>query len=203
MERLIYDFSLVEGDTARVYSFSPYMSCNYEDGDIAVIERVDSILIGDNYRKRLMLNRSDTYSNQWFELCWVEGIGSTNGPFTPLEICCADCEYVWPLLCVHIDGELVYQPYSEVEGLDGCYLNWSTGKVKESEIKYISIYPTFVDDVLSIESFNDEVTEIRYSIYNTLGMQIDNGNLCSTTINVSDLESGMYMIILYIGLSLI
>lgn len=61
----------------------------------------------------------------------------------------------------------------------------------------INIYPTVADDVLNIEHSDVLDNGYKYSIYNILGEQISDGKLDSDMINVSNLESGMYMIILY------
>jgi hypothetical protein len=200
MERLIYDFTLREGDSVRVSNFCPQLCYTPEWENmcpVPVVEKVDSILIGDNYRKRIVITKEDQYSDQWFELCWIEGIGSSNGPFTPLESCIVDGGFVGPLLCVHIDGELVYQPYAEIEGLDGCYSYNGLGEINDSYLESINIYPTVADDVLNIEHSDIFDAGCKYFIYNILGKQVADGKLDSNMINVSYLESGMYMIVLY------
>lgn len=205
VERLIYDFTLREGDSVRVSNFCPELCYtpeweNLNICPVPVVERVDSILIGDSYRKRLVLSKNDPYSDQWFELCWIEGIGSSNGPFTPLESCTVDTGFIFPLLCVHIDGELVYQPYSEVEGWDVCYPHEGSGgfgMFNAQTMGSISVFPTVADDILKIEHSDVLDNGYKYSIYNIWGEQISDGKLDSDMINVSNLESGMYMIVLY------
>ena len=61
----------------------------------------------------------------------------------------------------------------------------------------INIYPTVTDDILNIEHSDVLDNEYKYSIYNILGKQVADGKLDSNMINVSYLESGMYMIVLY------
>ena len=183
MERLLYDFSLVEGDEASVYNYWPWK----EEMPIRV-ESVDSILINGSYRKRIVL----------MEYCddivwWIEGIGSTLGTFEPAPYCVVDVGDIF-LLCVEIDGELIYQQYPEI---NGCYYVTSIGKVDELEMESIVVYPTIADDILNIEHSDFFDNGYKYSIYNILGDKIADGELDSDTINVSCLKSGMYMIVLY------
>jgi CubicO group peptidase (beta-lactamase class C family) len=58
----------------------------------------------------------------------------------------------------------------------------------------IKIYPTLVSEVLNI-SFNNEVIYADFTIYSIIGSVIDEGNLIDQqTINVSNLQSGLYII---------
>ena len=184
VERLLYDFSLTEGDEASVYNYWPWM-----DEMQIIVESVDSILINGNYRKRIVQMEECGNNIVW----WIEGIGSTLGPFEPAPHCLADAGDIF-LLCVEIDGELIYQQYPEI---NGCYYVPSLGKVEELGMERINIYPTVADDILNIEHSDVLDNEYKYSIYNILGEQIADGKLDSDMINVSYLESGMYMIVLY------
>lgn len=75
-EHLIYDFNFTNiGDTI-------YTSCLAGASEILfghVVTAVDSVLIGQNYHKRLLLQ--DPY-NSWNSEYWIEGVGSSWGlPF--------------------------------------------------------------------------------------------------------------------------
>lgn len=63
-EYLLYDFNMVIGDTVKGY-IAPYSS------DDTVIS-IDSVLVGDSFRKRW-------YINEWYEIYYIEGVGSTYG----------------------------------------------------------------------------------------------------------------------------
>lgn len=178
-ERLLYDFSLREGDEAWVYNYWPWM----EEIPIRV-ESVDSILINGSYRKRIVL-MEDCSDIVW----WIEGIGSTLGTFEPAPNCVVDAGSIL-LLCVHIDGELIYQCYSD------CYY-YDTTTAEKYNVENVSIYPTVTNDVLNIEHSDIFDAGCKYSIYNILGEQVAHGKLNSSTISVADLENGMYMIVLY------
>ena len=179
VERLLYDFSLTEGDEALVYNYWPWM----EERQV-IVEDVDSILVNGSYRKRIVL-MEDCADIVW----WIEGIGSTLGTFEPAPYCIVDGGSIL-LLCVHIDGELIYQYYPE------CYY-YDTTTAERYDMEPVSIYPTVTNDILNIEHSDFFDNGYKYSIYNILGDKIADGELDSDTINVSCLKSGMYMIVLY------
>lgn len=76
-EILLYDFSVQEGDTVN----SEYLNFFTWDGVIA--EKIDTIQIGNTYRKRIKIRELYSYPYEYKE--WIEGIGNPNGGlfFTP------------------------------------------------------------------------------------------------------------------------
>jgi hypothetical protein len=64
-EQLLYDFTMHAGDTVR-----GYIESNLNPKDI--VESVDSVLVGSNYRKRWKINSG-------YSIYFIEGIGSTYG----------------------------------------------------------------------------------------------------------------------------
>ena len=68
-EILLYDFSVKEGDTIKSEYF------NIAGGDV-VVEKIDTIKIGNTYRKKIKIK-----TDQWINLEWIEGIGSLYGLF--------------------------------------------------------------------------------------------------------------------------
>lgn len=64
-EEVLYDFTLEVGDTIRGY----HVDYHYPR---ATVKAIDSVLIGNEYHKRLLL--SDVYN-----IYWIEGVGSTYG----------------------------------------------------------------------------------------------------------------------------
>jgi hypothetical protein len=63
-EYLLYDFNLDIGDTVSSY-IAPFDSYD-------TVISIDSVLVGDNFRKRW-------YINDWYEIYYIEGVGSTYG----------------------------------------------------------------------------------------------------------------------------
>ena len=64
-EQLLYDFTLQIGDTVK-----GYIQANLSQKD--TIENIDSVLVGNAYRKRWLINSR-------YNICIIEGIGSTYG----------------------------------------------------------------------------------------------------------------------------
>lgn len=63
-EYLLYDFNMTTGDTVEGFITS------FTEPDTVIA--IDSILVGDNFRKRWLIN-------DWYEIYYIEGIGSTYG----------------------------------------------------------------------------------------------------------------------------
>ena len=66
-EQLLYDFTLQVGDTVKGYT-----QANLQQKD--TIKSIDSVLVGNSYRKRWLVNSS-------YNIYFIEGIGSTYGLF--------------------------------------------------------------------------------------------------------------------------
>jgi hypothetical protein len=64
-EALLYDFNLAIGDTIHGYLAS-------NAGMLDTVISMDSVLVGNDFRKRWLIN-------DWYEIYYIEGIGSTYG----------------------------------------------------------------------------------------------------------------------------
>lgn len=69
-EILLYDFSVNAGDTIK----SEYI--NFHTGDGVVVEKIDTIQIGNTYRKKIKIK-----TDEFIDIEWIEGIGSLYGLF--------------------------------------------------------------------------------------------------------------------------
>ncbi|MEZ5197365.1 MAG: T9SS type A sorting domain-containing protein [Bacteroidales bacterium] len=154
--RMIYDFGAALGDTLLVYSFAG----NYEHELVIVISGVDSVMIGNDYRKRL------TYDCEWTPgNFWIEGVGSNNGLIEPGFYCYIVCPLI-ELLCVKEENEIIFQN----EYFDDCYIMgieenlFNTGK--------FNIYPNPVDDYINVVALSKENSEVKFTIYNSFGRQV-------------------------------
>ncbi|HRQ86346.1 MAG TPA: T9SS type A sorting domain-containing protein [Flavobacteriales bacterium] len=92
-DTLLYDFTLTLGDT--------FVSCINSCNMLWLVQSIDSILIGSNYRKRINFDQSESCAS--FSI--IEGIGSTHGltmcPYIPFEMGSI-------LRCVNVDDSLLY-----------------------------------------------------------------------------------------------
>lgn len=171
-EYLIFDFSLIEGDTFW-YPDDPVS--NYIYDGFSIIETLDTIQVFDgSFRKRWKLN--PPYNN----ICgeneyWIEGIGSAySHPFYLLN--CFECSTIFK--------EFWYKDSLVFENLIS-----SDIEVQKPDFK---IFPNPTADILYIENMNHP---ILYSIFDTNGNQLLRGKTIDDTINVQELNSGIYFLI--------
>ncbi|MDR3339507.1 MAG: T9SS type A sorting domain-containing protein [Candidatus Symbiothrix sp.] len=184
-EKLMADFSVKAGDEVTVYSFWPA----YYTPQLVTVKDVDSVLIENEYRKRV--NLVDWMGNNfnWPPDSWVEGLGSVvYGLFFPGPEIVVDLGDPPKFLCLHIDDMLIYQNAN----YNTCYIkDGGTGEIKEFHHSGFKIYPTLADDHLYIEKTD---ALYSYKIYNSNGILYRNGKLSGNTINVSNLHPGVYFI---------
>jgi len=184
-ERLLYDFSVNVGDVVNFFTLWG------EAGEkTQVVESIDSILIDNHYRKRINFVNyySDTPNDSW-----IEGIGSTQGLFFAGPFDMVDGMDWTYLLCVHIDGELIYQNPDILN--NNCYIREYGVGIIENKNETIKIYPTFADNALYIETYRD-IENFEYKIINIQGQIMNSGIFTSNTINISNLDKGLYLIMI-------
>ncbi|MCL2311690.1 MAG: T9SS type A sorting domain-containing protein [Firmicutes bacterium] len=182
-EYLLYDFSVNVGDVVNFYSFWCGLREVYQ-----VVESIDSILIDNHYRKRINFvnDYPDTPNDSW-----IEGIGSTHGLFFAGHFDVVDAMDWTYLLCVHIDGELIYQNPDILN--NNCYIREYGNNIIENKRELLKIYPTFADNALYIETYRD-IENFEYKIINIRGQIMNSGIFTSNTINISNLGKGFYLI---------
>ena len=176
----MYDFNLRVGDTVRT-------NLSEHDTWLAmlkpVISTIDTItLLNGTKRKRFTLSNGDT---------WIEGIGSLTGflnPFFPMMT----CGNSYQLMCFVQGNEELYHN-------DAVYFNGACGQlsavdnVLESDSK-ISLSPNPVSDWLTVK-FETNQQDLFIELYDIQGKLIIKKtlNLFSNSINLSHVNSGLYM----------
>jgi hypothetical protein len=164
-ECLLYDFSLNVGDT--LYNGCLCFNC--------VVSGIDSVLIGNNYRKRFSFSGSNASI--------IEGIGSTFGWLVPLY----PLDYLGTLICYSENGQTLY-PDTTTQ----CYIIIA-GVNEVNKPKSISISPnpfhTYATLNVSSEFINSELI-----IYNTIGNTVMQQTISSESIQISrnELSNGVY-----------
>ncbi|MBK7173575.1 MAG: T9SS type A sorting domain-containing protein [Bacteroidales bacterium] len=92
-EQLLYDFNLLLGDTIQgvlsTFTFSP-----------AIVESIDSVKIGETYRKSWNINN-------WYGISIIEGLGSSFGLIQPTPGYITDAS-TFVLNCFRQDGITLY-----------------------------------------------------------------------------------------------
>jgi hypothetical protein len=155
---LIYDFTVDVNDTLNINSFlgSGYGSFEVE----IIIAEIDSILIADNYRKRIKYS-CENYEENF----WIEGIGSNNGLLGAGFYCYIVCPML-ELLCVKEQSEIIYQH----EYFEECYIV-GTNEYKSLPGKFI-IYPNPANDYILIVPKSADNLNVIFKLYNSYGQEI-------------------------------
>ena len=167
-ECLLHDFNLSVGDSVGggCLGFSP----------CAIVSTIDSVLIGNNFRKRFNLSTAPPYSI-------IEGIGSTSGLLEPI----CPFEYYGTLICFSQNGQTLYP-----DTLTSCQLLTT---IKNSTVKSTStkVSPNPFHTSTTLE-LNADFKNSELKIYNTFGVQVRQVKIISqsTTINRDELLDGIY-----------
>jgi hypothetical protein len=155
-ERLLYDFSLMEGDTIPQDSYFLHV---YPSTDTCKVDGIDSVQINGHYLKRWII-----ISAIWGDLITYiyEGIGSILGPFTEWY------QFEWSeyLDCVSICDSTIFPSNAYIcHGHDPISIN----ELKKTD--KVIIKPNPVTDIseLTLISNNDNIIQLK--IFNEFGIQ--------------------------------
>ncbi|HDL01192.1 MAG TPA: T9SS type A sorting domain-containing protein [candidate division Zixibacteria bacterium] len=171
---LLMDFTLDVGDT--LYSSICYFG--------KVIESIDSVFIGGEYRKRF------NFADSWYCTWMIEGVGHERGLFESMD----DPFENWSeFICYGENGIPIF-------GNENCDI--TVGRVKNRlEIHDVFIYPnpTFGDVMISLSDPNTKiksvmVTDIFGKIVLTKNIEMLIGN--DFRINLKNQKPGVYLVIL-------
>lgn len=186
-EFLLYDFSLIIGDSMNMKNpGSPFpLDAGYFTLD-SIVER--TIYNGDDHRFFYFSPSTSNSSNE--NPVWIEGIGSLgliNAPGTTPKL-----YGVGKLSCHFDEGELIY---TQLDSLDACVPNYLFVNLEEAQLnQFIQIHPTFVNDILTIDS---EIALERVFIFNVSGKLVKEVTLkhsLKEEVNMDDLNDGIYFI---------
>ena len=191
VERLLADFNVDVGDRVTLcsYTMTPNLQQGEEIGEVieneVQIDAIDSILINNQYRKRVNYH----FSSFWDYDSFVEGIGNMeHGLFFTFDLGLPDARAVPIFLCLHVDDNLIYQkPY-----YDTCFMKDDGVGIKEINHSDFEIYPTIVKDKLF---FKTNYNSSSYKIYNMQGKVCLTGISSDNTVGVSTLHPGVYYIV--------
>lgn len=180
-EYLLYDFTKQIGDTIKHDS---------KGGFYSVILDIDSILIGDSYRKRYKVDNHWFYQNPDY---LIEGIGSVQngllGHISDIPTCGT---HYWEHICFKENGEVKYLN----PNFDDCFPSYllMDANITKLETK-IKIYPNPIDQNLQIENNTNENLNIK--IIDINGRSIIEQPLNGTkTIIKLDIKSGIYNVLI-------
>jgi hypothetical protein len=181
-EYLLYDFTKQIGDTIRHDSFGGFYS---------VVLGIDSIPIGDSYRKRFEVDNHWFYHNPDYI---VEGIGSVlNGLLGHISDIPTCGFHYWEHICFRENGEVKYLNPS----FNDCFPKMFFTKIyllsRESEIK---LYPNPIDNKLLIENNTNE-HELIIKIIDMNGRTMIEEKLIDKSLTVDlKIVTGIYNVII-------
>ena len=167
-ECILYDFSLNPGDTLD------YGCQNCP----AVITSIDSVLVGNNYRRKF--NLSTSYSI-------IEGIGSTSGLLEPL----CPFEYFGTLICFVQDEQTLYPDTTTT-----CELITRVKEIKSSLSMSFSPNPFYTQTTLKTNRVLKNATLKICNVFGQEVKQMNNINGQLITLTRGSLPGGMYIILL-------
>jgi len=191
-EHLVYDFSLMVGDTF----FDTYPTAGWPGpGAYYVVSGIDTILVGSSLRKKFTFTGVLSMEENGF---WIEGMGGGSGPFMSL-----DAFESWTILrCFTHHDELLYSkpfPYPPHLLLQQhpWYEYCDTSIVGIVEVKK-SIRPTTLivhGSEVRIPDFGSGTSQ--YTIYSVLGQQQMEGNVTNGIMQLPYLPPGIYVLRLW------
>jgi len=176
------------GDTSEflLYTFNnlaPGMILPINQGvtEIKVME-IDSVLVGNSYRKRYMIQDRSLGPDYW-----IEGIGSTKDLFMPFTY-----EFEWSLYTLCFTDTTTYHINWPYNGQDSCHYSVPTG-ISEISEKGIQLYPNPSTDYISFE-LPEKINPVSIELYNMRGQMIFHEPCYESPnrINISQLSSGEY-----------
>jgi hypothetical protein len=179
-EFLLYDFSMQVDDTVKHDNHGVFYS---------VIKEIDSIKIGEEYRKRYKVDNHWFYHNPDY---WVEGIGSIQNGLLGHITNIPTCGYsYWENICFIENSKVMYLNPSFAE----CYPDNLMKSIDDWNIKpKIEIFPNPITREININNIHPG-SKLQVKIIDILGRIVTQKELSSTD-NVIQISNRGSLIIL-------
>ena len=177
-EVLLYDFTVQVGDTIK----------HDQSGDFySVVLDIDSVLIGDSYRKRYKVDNHWFYQNPDYI---IEGIGSVKngllGHISPITTCGS---HYWEHICFRENGVVKYLNPSYSECFPSNLLNEVNNVDYEAKIK---IYPNPFEDKINIENDIDK-NDMTLKLIDVYGRTLIEKKINESNVTLKlNLKPGLY-----------
>ncbi len=173
---LLYDFKLEEGDLFH---------SNYIDQPLRVIE-TDTMRLDNRTKMRYWI--LECTENPEHTITWMEKIGTYHGVLWPRNFCNGD--YGDQTLTCYYRFERLAHANPDV---GGCFISNTIDQNKAEDSNYYFSYPNPATDELHIKN---EVALIfsGYRIYDIHGHSLLEGSLIDQVIDISFLDSGIYLL---------
>jgi hypothetical protein len=181
---IIFEFNKQIGDTIFQPHYDGLGSTYY-----GIVLDVDSINLGDGFRKRLVFENPAVAGNSPYISYLIEGVGSTNGTFSPIYVHEFNTKY---LQCYNGNNIAIY-------GNNDIRCQLDVGLQSNTKLEAISIYPNPVSSILNIEiqniSLGFKVLDLK--ILDCFGgekLRLDNVFLpFKKNIDLANYENGLYL----------
>jgi hypothetical protein len=184
-EKLIYSFNLQLFDTITAYSLLTVYTNRYMQSQAYRVIAIDSILIGETFRKRINLSVTEDSTNAMEH--WIDSTGSSGGLLHNFVSVVGQDSYT--LLCFSEDGIVKYQhPY-----FDSCYVVTSLEDKYNNKLKvHINPNPLAERSVLVVDNSN-EANELGINIFDLTGRIVYSKMFFSELeLHRSDFSPGLY-----------
>lgn len=181
IEGLVYDFGVSPGDT--VEALNVYLNSN--DMLKFVVTQVDSVLLLDRYRKRVVLYE---YTNEKEEI-WIEGVGSYFGILNSCNDAYGAVCGGYDALCYEESSTLVFQN----EIYETCYYSVTVGLNPVKEVNF-TVYPNPAKDLITINFPIEGKRKIE--IWDFSGKKVAKHLFLNKNIslNLQEVDNGVYFI---------
>lgn len=176
---MVYDFDVELNDTLTITSFA----YNYPTEIEIVITSIDSILIEEEYRKKVSFACESIDEN-----FWIEGIGSNNGLIEPGFYCYIVCPTI-ELLCVKESENVIYHN----EYYESCFIVGIHERLNKSLL--FQVFPNPAKTKINIVAQTNNYSDILFKLCNLHGeilliKRLTNYNY--NMVNTEKLKAGLY-----------
>jgi hypothetical protein len=176
-EEVLYDFNLQVGDTIMGYFY------NTISGNREIVQSIDSVLVGGNYRKRWNINPN-------YQVAFIEGVGSTYGVIETLP---GGFVTDLPSISVTCFSQNNMTLYPNNAG--SCNLITSVNSPENSAGK-LKVFPNpfSTETTFYADKFLSNATLTIYNPQGQVVRQIDDITGRTITLNRDNLSSGFYFL---------
>ncbi len=184
-ENLLYDFSLEIDSLTTVFPITFYCP---EGGVTVKVQQIDTIMLGDkpHRRQKIIGGEEDTNLGEY----WIEGIGSTFGPFNSGITGVLIFDFYYPtLICFENNNNLIF----DNPNFESCYEAWPVSIPDNNFENIIKIWPIPTREKVNIES-RQKILGIWLTTITGQKVKIQAQNELNNIVDLSGLNNGIYVL---------
>jgi len=184
VEYVLYDFNLTIGDSLFAFYNDGYDSC------LVYVWAEDSILIGNNFRKRLSINFGNCFGIPFIiNPQWVEGVGDISNGMIYSQIPMFDW---WnEMLCFTDSNQLMWS-----KGIGYCWINLTGLNEIHFPVSNFKISPNPATDFVTLKLNQPGAENFQLAIFDLYGREVLSKSL-DTNVLILDtkfLSKGVYVV---------